>query len=89
MKDFILQHATMLSFIGAYLFLGLVSCLPKPGDPRPVSAKLYDGFYQFLHLISNRVAEKQPAAAATLVPKPVVYGTITNGTNTPDLPKLP
>jgi hypothetical protein len=71
MKQFILDHATLLSVLGAYVFLGVVSTLPKPGDPRPLGAKLYSSFYAFLNLIANRVAEKEAALNNPMLTRPV------------------
>lgn len=68
MLNFIAAHWVSISFIGAYLFVGLVSCLPQPGDQRPVSEKLYETLYLFLHLISNKAVERNPKLAAVLPP---------------------
>lgn len=59
MTAFITAHWVALSFGGAYFFVAAVSSLPLPGDPRPVDQKLYEAFYVFLHIISNRVVEKR------------------------------
>lgn len=59
----IMNHWEIISLAGAYVFLAFVSSLPEPGDPRPVSQKIYGTFYMMLHLLSNKVIEKKPGLA--------------------------
>jgi hypothetical protein len=80
MKDFIAAHLTTISALAIYMFLGLISSLPVPGDPRPVSTKFYETLYNFLHLMSNRIVEKSPKLApGTIVTTttPTVLGNAT------------
>jgi hypothetical protein len=66
LAQFVTDHWAAITFVGLYFFVAAVSVLPTPGDPRPWSEKLYESFYNFLHVISNRVVEKRPQ----LAPKP-------------------
>jgi hypothetical protein len=61
--NFLTQHATLISLVGAYVFLAVVGSLPEPGDPRPISQKLYDTFYKTVHLLANKVVERKPDLA--------------------------
>lgn len=47
----------------AYFIVAAVETMPKPGDPRPVAEKVYNWFYDFFHVISNKVVERHPNAA--------------------------
>jgi hypothetical protein len=60
MVNFLLAHLGAVAAVSAYVFLALVSALPDPGDPRPLSEKLYDAFYTALHVLANRVIVKYP-----------------------------
>lgn len=57
--NFIIDHWGVLTFGGLYLFTAIVAALPEPGDPRPLSQKLYQCFYDSLHILSNRAIEKR------------------------------
>ena len=59
-KAFIVNHLGTIAAVGAYLYLALVSSLPEPGDPRPVSQKVYQTAYTMMHILSNRVVVKYP-----------------------------
>jgi hypothetical protein len=59
-------HSTAITVGAIYCFLGGVSCLPEPGDPRPFSIKFYESTYLFLHLLSNRIVTKNPTLAPTM-----------------------
>lgn len=59
------EHIVLISAVGAYLFLALVSGLPEPGDPRPVSQKIYQTIYVALHILANRVVLKYPPPPPT------------------------
>ena len=73
MKQFLIDHQTVILFGLAYAGLGLIACLPVPGDPRPFSTKLYETLYTFLHLMSNKIVDKHPnLASVTITP-----GTVT------------
>jgi len=61
--NFIGSHSEAIVLILAYMFLALVSALPTPGDPRPISQKIYETIYTALHLLANRVIDKKPALA--------------------------
>lgn len=63
MKDFVVAHWEIISLAAAYIFLGLVSCLPEPGDPRPLSTKVYDTLYKLAHVLANKVVERKPGLA--------------------------
>ena len=60
MINFLQAHWGVVTAISAYIFLALVSALPDPGDPRPISAKFYDAFYTALHVLANRVVVRYP-----------------------------
>lgn len=60
MTNFLSAHWGLITALGAYVFLAVVASLPTPGDPRPVSQKLYETFYDTLHLLANRVVVKYP-----------------------------
>ena len=68
LTQFVSAHWVAISFGAAYLFVGAVSCLPKPGDPGSAGQKTYLWLYGFLNLLSNRAVEKNPRLAA--VPDP-------------------
>jgi hypothetical protein len=59
-QQFIAAHWAAITFVSLYFFVAGVSVMPAPGDPRPIKEKLYEAFYQFLHVISNRVVETRP-----------------------------
>ena len=71
MKAFIVGHLGTIVAIAAYLYLALVSSLPDPGDPRPVSQKVYQTVYTMLHILSNRVVVKYPPPVAPAPAPPV------------------
>ena len=77
MKAFIVGHIGTIAAVAAYLYLALVSSLPDPGDPRPVSQKVYQTVYTMLHILSNRVVVKYPppvAPAPSSTPVPPTQG---------------
>lgn len=59
--NFIVEHWGVLTVGGVYLFTAVVAALPEPGDPRPLSQKLYQCLYDSLHILSNRAVEKRPS----------------------------
>jgi hypothetical protein len=58
MTNFLLAHWEIVTAVSAYIFLAFVGALPKPGDPRPVAEKVYQAFYDAVHLLANRVPSK-------------------------------
>lgn len=63
MMNFFAQHWELTVAVSAYVFLAIVGALPKPGDPRPVTEKVYQAIYDALHLLANRVPSKYQAPA--------------------------
>lgn len=59
----IAAHSTIVTVVVAYVGLAIVQGLPEPGDPRPVSQKLYSTFYTAAHLLANKAVEKRPGLA--------------------------
>jgi hypothetical protein len=55
MLNFVYAHWEIIGVASAYTFLAFVGALPKPGDPRPVSEKVYQAIYDAAHLLANRV----------------------------------
>ena len=68
-SDFVAAHWGTIVFAVLYIFIGAVGTMPTPDDPRPFRTKVYQWFYDFLHLISNKAIEKNPKLAAA-EPKP-------------------
>lgn len=64
-EAFITEHIVSIALLAAYVFLALVSGLPEPGDPRPVSQKIYQTVYVALHILANRVVLKYPPPPPT------------------------
>jgi len=60
---FAVAHWAAILFILGYFFTALVATMPEPGDPRPVSVKVYEWIFNFLHLVSNKVVQKYPKIA--------------------------
>lgn len=71
MKQFIVEHWVSIMLGSLYLFTAVVSALPQPGDPRPLSQKLYQWLYDCLHILSNRAIEKKPNLAIVKPPQPI------------------
>lgn len=72
--NYIHLHWIAFSAISGYLFMAAVESFPIPGDPRPVSQKLYQWIYDFLHIIANKMVERQPNLAPIVtIPSPAVY----------------
>lgn len=67
MSKLIVEHWGLILFGVVYVFTAVVSSLPQPGDPRPLSQKAYQCVYDTLHVMLNRAIEKHP----NLAPKPV------------------
>jgi len=61
--SFISEHWAGIGFVSLYVFTALIATMPAPGDARAVSAKIYAWFYDFLHVLSNKIVERHPAAA--------------------------
>jgi hypothetical protein len=59
-SQFVVAHWFAITSVTAYLFLAAVATMPAPGDPQPLRTKFYVWFYDFLHLVSNKVSEKHP-----------------------------
>lgn len=66
-QSFITAHWEILSFVLAYCFVAFVNSIPAPGDPRPLSEKMYDTVYTFLHVIANKAVERRPNLATAPV----------------------
>lgn len=66
LEQFVTVHWIAISFGAAYFFIAVVETMPKPGDPRPTSQKLYNWVYDVVHLLSNKVAERKPGAVPTV-----------------------
>lgn len=63
-ETFVSAHYALIAGAVAYVYLAFVSGLPEPGDPRPVSQKIYQTFYVAMHVLSNRVVLKYPPPPA-------------------------
>lgn len=57
--SFITAHWAVFAAATLYLFLAAVETAPVPGDPRPVKQQAYQWLYDFLHVIANKVVERQ------------------------------
>lgn len=65
-EAFVSAHYALIGMGAAYVYLAFVSGLPEPGDPRPVSQKIYQTFYVAMHVLSNRVVLKYPPPQAPI-----------------------
>lgn len=88
MNTFIANNSTVIIFGLLYATLGAVSTMPKPGDARPVSIKAYEWLYDFLHLMSQKVVERNPKlASVTITPgTETIVTTPTTVTSNPPFP---
>ena len=66
MNQFFAEHWAA-SIAALYLFTSAVSALPKPGDPRPFREQVYDFFYSWFHIMSNRAIERHPELGGNTV----------------------
>ncbi len=64
----IAEHWVGIALVSGYIFIGAVSTMPKPGDPRPLSEKLYESFYDLLHMLANKAVERRPNLALPAPP---------------------
>lgn len=63
LTQFATDHWFAITSVSAYVFIGAVAVMPKPGDPRPFSAKAYEAFYDLLHMLANKAVERKPSLA--------------------------
>lgn len=61
--DWVKNNPTTTLLAVAYIGVAFSNSLPEPGDPRPVSQKLYSVFYNMTHLLTNKAIEKRPSLA--------------------------
>lgn len=71
MTQFLSEHLTLILLGIAYVGVAMIETMPKPDDPRPHNAKLYQWCYDALHLIANKAIEKRPELASIIPQSPI------------------
>lgn len=64
--QFVSAHYVAIGVVSAYFFTAAVASLPKPGSGLLFGAAFYQFLFDFFHIVSNKVVERYPRAAATV-----------------------
>lgn len=70
MTQFLSEHLTLILLGIAYFGVAVIETMPKPDDPRPRNAKLYQWLFDASHLIANKAIEKRPELASMIPQSP-------------------